>query len=160
MPDPRLRVAADQFESARALLWSQPPESGLLYPLMNTAKVAIELYLNCLSAEKVYTDACGGLTNISAKPSIRGHLLTTLLDNIDSITRQELDRTFADEFSGCGSFSFRDALRRCEGTFQESRYPFKSSSDASKYPLGILMACSHFLHQFVAKLQTKDEIRC
>jgi hypothetical protein len=34
------------------LLWAQPPGSGLLYPLMNAATVAVELYLKCLSAEK------------------------------------------------------------------------------------------------------------
>jgi hypothetical protein len=54
IPDPQVRDAADQFEPARELLWAQGPGSGLLCPLMNNASIAIELYLKCLSAEKVY----------------------------------------------------------------------------------------------------------
>jgi hypothetical protein len=50
---PQIRDAADQFETARQLLDAQPPFAGLLCPLMNTAAVAIELYLKCLLAEKV-----------------------------------------------------------------------------------------------------------
>lgn len=160
IPDPQVRDAADQFESARQLLWAQPPESGLLYPLINTATAAIELYLKCLSAGKVYTKPAGGWATISAKLSMRSHVLTTLLDDIDGDLQHELDSTFRDELSAFGGLSFRDVLSRCEGPFQESRYPFEPESDASKYPLGLLMACSHFLQQFVAKLQTKDKIRC
>jgi hypothetical protein len=159
IPDPQVRDAADQFESARQLLWAQPPGSGLLYPLLNTAAVAIELYLKSLSAEKVYSDAGGGWANISSKPSMRGHVLTTIFDNIDGDLQAELEGTFGIQLSAFGVISFRDALSRCEGAFQESRYPFEPASHASKYPLGLLMACSDFLRQFVAKLQTVEKIR-
>ena len=160
IPDPQVRDAADQFESARELLWARPPGSGLLYPLLNTATVAIELYLKCLSAEKVYNDASRGRANISAKPSLRGRVFATIFDNIDGDLQLELDGTFRKQLSAFGGISFRAALSRCDSAFQESRYPFEPGRDASEYPLGLLMACSHFLKQFVAKLQTKDKIRC
>jgi hypothetical protein len=144
IPDPLIRDAANQFESARKLLWMQPPGSGLLYPLMNTATVAIELYLRCLSAEKVYSDSAGRGPTRSAKPAIlRSHVLTTLHDDLSTF----------------GGLSFRDALSQFEGAFHESRYPFEPDSDTSKHPLALLMNCSNFLQQFVAHLQTKDKIR-
>jgi hypothetical protein len=125
VPDAKIRDAADQFESAREFLWAQPPGSGLLYPLMNTATVAIELYLKCLSAEKVYTDAGGDWATISSTPSMRGHVLTTLLDNLDSGMEQELDGACQGQLSAFGGLSFRDVLSRCEGAYQEFRYPFE-----------------------------------
>ena len=79
IPDPQILDAANQYESARRLLSAQPPGSGLVWPLLNTASVAIELYLKCLSAEKVYTDAGEGWSKVSAKPEY-GHVLTRLLD--------------------------------------------------------------------------------
>jgi hypothetical protein len=120
----------------------------------------MELYLKCLAAEKVYTDVGGGWATISAEPSMRSHVLTAILDTLDGDMQRELDRTFQDELSAFGGLSFRDALNQCDGAFQESRYPFEPGSDASKYPLGLLMACSHFLQHFVARLQTKETIRC
>jgi len=158
IPDPQVRDAADQFESARQLLWAQPPGSGLLYPLVNTATMAIELYFKCLSVEKVYSGAGEAWATISAKPSMYTHVLTTLLDNLDGHLRQELERTFLGKHSAFGGLSFRDALSQCEAAFQGSRYPFEPGSDASKFPLGLLMACSHFLQQFVASVRTKDRI--
>ena len=160
IPDSQVRDTADQFESARELLWAQPPESGLLYTLMNTATVAIELYLKCLSAEKVYADAGRAKATVSARPSISSHALGKLLDNIDNGLQQELDDTFRDQLSSFACLSFRDALSRCEGAFQESHYPFEPNCDILKCPLGLLMACSHFLQQFVAKLLTKENIQC
>jgi hypothetical protein len=158
IPDPQVREAADQFESARQLLQAQAPGSGLLYPLMNSAAIAIELYLKCLSAEKVYTPARGDWSIVSARPEY-GHVLTTLLDKVESNLRDELDRAFQSSPRALGAISFRDALVQCEGAFQTSRYPFEASSDLSNYPLEILMGCSHFLQQFVAKLPTKEMIQ-
>jgi len=37
IPDAQVRDAADQFEAARKVLDAQPPGSGILLPLMNTA---------------------------------------------------------------------------------------------------------------------------
>ena len=41
IPDPQVRDAADQYEAARELLSAQPPGSGVLLPLMNTAAVEV-----------------------------------------------------------------------------------------------------------------------
>jgi hypothetical protein len=156
VPDPQVRDAADQFESARKLLFAQPPGSGLLLPPMNTAAIAIELYLKCLSAEKVYTENGGGWSKVSAIPATRCHVLTTLLGKVGGDVEHELDYGFRAELSGFRDISFRDALKQCEGAFEESRYPFEPNCDLSKYPLDLLMACSDFLQQFVAKFKTRE----
>ena len=56
IPDPQILDAADQYEAARKLLAEQLPGSGVLLPLMNTATVAVELYLKCLSAELIHIE--------------------------------------------------------------------------------------------------------
>jgi hypothetical protein len=126
IPDPQVRDAADQFETARQLLDAQPPGSGMLCPLMNTAAVAIELCLKCLSAEKEYTDAGRGWSMVSATPHF-GHGLTALLDKIEGDLRDELDRAFLAEFPASWG-SFRAALEQCEGTFEASRYQFEPNA--------------------------------
>lgn len=83
IPDAQIREAADQFEAARRLLAEQPRGGGVLLPLMNTAAMAIELYLKCLSAELEFTainDDIGGYMVTSAPK--RGHALVALLDHI------------------------------------------------------------------------------
>jgi len=110
IPDPQVRDAADQFESARKLLDAQP-DSGLLLPLMNTAAIAIELYLKCLSAEKVYTDSGEGWSKISAKPAIHCHVLTTLLDEVGGDVERKLD-AFRAGYPAFRDLSFRDALKQ------------------------------------------------
>jgi len=160
IPDPQVRDAADQFESARKLLFGQPPGSGLLYPLVNTAAMAIELYLKCLSAEKEgCTEAEGEWSHLSASAAVRSHEPTTLLGKIGHDVRRELDRAFLAESSAFRDLSLRDALRQCEGAFEESRYPFDPNHDVSKYPIELLMACSRFLHQFVANLPTRETVQ-
>jgi len=159
IPDPQIRDAADQFESARQLLYKQPPFSGILYPLMNTAAIAIELYLKCLSAKNVYTDAGEGWAAVSAESTKHGHDLILLLDEIGDDLQDQLACAFRAELPDFGGLSFRDALGRCQGAFEESRYPFEATSDVSKCPLGLLMGCSHFLQQFVGQLPTKETIR-
>jgi hypothetical protein len=155
IPDPQIRD--DQYESARKLLFAQPPGSGVLLPLINVAAIATELYLKCLSAEKVHTAAGGGWSKVSAKP-IHGHELTELLDKVRDDVKHDLDSAFRAEPSSFRNLSFRDALKQCEGMFEESRYPFEPNGNLSKYPLDILMACSNFLQQFVAKLRTRETI--
>jgi hypothetical protein len=158
IPDPQVRDAADQFESARQLLFAQPPGSGLLSPLMNAAAIAIELYLKCLSADKIYTEVTSGRSRVSAKPSQACHVLSTLLDKVGGDMERELHQAFRTEVSAFRNISFRDALKECEGVFEKSRYPFEPNNDLTKYRLGLLMACSHFLRQFVAEMQTREII--
>jgi len=158
IPDPQVRDAAVQFELARQLLWAQPVGFGLLYPLINTAAVAIELYLKCLSAEKVYGELETGWAKVWAKPSRFDHRLIDLLERVDGDLQKELDHSFRAELSAFDGLSFRDALSRFEGAFEDSRYPYEQHRDLPKYPLDLLMAYSKFLGQFVAKLQTREHV--
>jgi hypothetical protein len=158
IPDPQIRDAADQFETARQLLDAQPPGAGVLFPLLNTSPVAIELYLKCLSAKKVYVDSADGWSKVSATPE-RGHGLATLLDKVEADLRDKLDRAFLAEFPALGGISFRAALEQFEGMFETSRYSFEPGHDLSKCPLLLIMECSHFLQQFVARLRTTETIQ-
>src|SRR2546423_582877 len=94
IPDPEVRDAADQFEKARKLLAESPPDSGLTLPLINMATVAIELYLKCLSAERVYESIGGGVSTVSAAPAVHSHRLTQLLDKAGPDLGKKLDRAF------------------------------------------------------------------
>jgi len=90
---------------------------------------------------------------------MRRHALTTLFDSRDSDLQQELDGACRGQLSAFGGLSFRDVLSRCDGAYQESRYPFEPDSDPSQCPLGLLMAYCHFLQQSVGKLETEGKIR-
>lgn len=158
IPNPHIRDAADQFEKSRKLLAKQPPGSGLLLPRINMAAVAVELYLKCLSAERVYESTKdddsigGGVSRIWAKPALRGHILIPQLDKIDLSLRQDLENAFRSNYPS--SPDFRDALGDCEGAFATSRYPFEGT-DITRYSLGLLDNCAKFLAEFVEQLSPK-----
>ena len=153
IPDPQVRDAADQFEAARKLLAAQPmPGSGVLLPMMNMAAVAIELYLKCLSAERVYESIGGGVSTVSAAPAEQSHRLKKHLDNAGPDLGKDLDRAFRAQSVQYCNLPFRDALILCEGAFEASRYPFEVKHDIRKYSLKLMNSCSQFLGEFVAKL--------
>lgn len=163
IPDPQVRGAADQYEAARELLSAQPPGSGVLLPLMNTAAVAIELYLKCLSAEKLHvpTGDASGCVKVHAAPVLagrKGHELTALFDAIPDEVRGNLERAFG-KFQSATGDGCRDMLARCEGAFSASRYPFEAGSDPSSFDLSTLMRLSGFLREFVAGLEPRETIQ-
>jgi hypothetical protein len=157
IPDAQIKDAADQYESARRLLAGRDPGSGVLLPLMNVAAIAIELYLKCLSAELEFTaidDDIGGYL-VTAAPQ-RGHNLLVLLDKIPDDIRTDLESAFR---TRSGALELRDALSRCDGAFAASRYPFERGADLTTYPLHLLMQCSEFFSELVAKLEPHDRIQ-
>jgi hypothetical protein len=93
---------------------------------MNTAAVAIELYLKCLSAEKAPVDAGGGWSRVSATAE-HVHGLTTLLDKVEVDLRDELDRAFLAEFPASWG-SFRDRTR-------DRRFPLQTVAGGREYGL-------------------------
>ena len=54
IPNSKIGDAAEQYEQARRLLSTQPPETGILLPLMNVAAMAGEHYLESLAREVVH----------------------------------------------------------------------------------------------------------
>ncbi|HYE76218.1 MAG TPA: hypothetical protein VEF04_22925 [Blastocatellia bacterium] len=160
IPDAQIRDAADQYEAARKLLAMQPPFSGVLLPLINVAAVAIELYLKCLSAELVHTpdEDFPGCFIVSAAPTRWGHKLAPLFAEISDNLKRDLENAFQTERPNVAGRTFLETLKRCEGAFAESRYPFEHDKDISKYPLNDLMFISEFLSGFVSKLSSKEYI--
>jgi hypothetical protein len=55
IPNIQIRDSADQFYHAWEILDREPPGTGVVLPQINTAAVAIELYLKCLSSEVEHT---------------------------------------------------------------------------------------------------------
>jgi hypothetical protein len=156
IPDAQVRDAADQFEAARKVLDAQPTGSGILLPLMNTATMAIELYLKSLSAELVFTpidDAIGG-NRVTVAPAF-GHRLTALLEKVPADVRGGLEHAFTNR---SGGLTLHAAFERCEGAFAASRYPFELGAHLSKYPLDLLMNCSAFLCDYIGALEPVDRI--
>ena len=119
IPDAQIRDAADQYEAARKILASEPPGAGVVLPLINTAAVAIELYLKCLSAELIHTPDKDfpDVSIVTAAPTRWGHQLTTLLEELSDELKQELEAAYRAEFPSDASWTFREVLKVCEGAF-------------------------------------------
>ena len=56
IPDSQILDVADQYAQAFKLLAEQPLGSGIALPMMNSAAMAVELYLKSLSAELIYVE--------------------------------------------------------------------------------------------------------
>jgi hypothetical protein len=130
---------------------------------MNTAAVAIELYLKCLSAEKLHvpTGDVSGCVTVHAAPVLagrKGHELAALFDEVPDEVRDDLERAFR-KFNSATGDSCRDMLAQCEGAFAASRYPFEAGSHLSSFDLSTLMRLSEFLHKFVAGLEPRETIQ-
>jgi hypothetical protein len=156
IPDPQVQDAAEQYDDARQLLQQQPPGSGVLLPLLNTAAVAVELFLKSLSSELIHVPVDGfeGLSTVHAVPEQKHHRLVDLFDSIQDDVRSQLGSSFA----GQTGTTLRDLLLRYEGLFAVSRYPFEPATDIKKYPLMSLMELCDFLRKFVADLEPIDQI--
>lgn len=156
IPDSQVRDAAEQYDDARRLLQQQPPGSGLLLPLLNTAAVAVELFLKSLSTELIYSpiEDFDGLSIVHSKPELQTHRLEAQFDKILDDVRDDLESAFSKK----SDVPLREMLRRYEGLFQVSRYPFeppkgkKTLKPISEYPLMELVGLSDFLRSFVAEL--------
>lgn len=162
IPDPQVRDAAEQYDDARQLLQRQLPGPGLLLPLLNTAAVAVELFLKSLSSELIYSPVADfdALSTVHAKPEAPTHELETLFNKIPNDVRDDLERSFKKK----SDVPLREMLRNYEGLFEVSRYPFEPKKEKnpqkciSEYPLIELMALSEFLRIFVANMESRDQI--
>ena len=157
IPDPEILDAAQQYESACKLLDEQPPGRGVLLPLMNTAAMAVELYLKCLSAERIWIedDLLPEISRIHAAPK-RGHSLVALLDAMPQDIRRSLIKAFGAEFGAQWDKRLQGVLTELEGVFQATRYPFEPGMDITRYDLDCLMKISGFLGRFAKGLPPKD----
>jgi hypothetical protein len=155
-----VKDAAEQYDDARQLLQQQPPGSGVLLPLLNTAAVAVELFLKSLSSELIHVpvDGFDGLSSVHAEPELKHHRLVELFDNISDDVRSQLESDFTTNTLGQAGTSLRDMLIMYEGLFATSRYPFESKANIRKYPLTPLMELSALLRRFVANMNPIDQI--
>lgn len=160
IPDPQVRDAAEQYDDARQLLQHQPPGTGVLLPLLNTAAVAVELFLKSLSSELKYVpvDDFDGLSSVHAEPELKHHRLVELFNNLSADVRSQLEVNFAANKIGQAGTSLHDLLEMYEGLFLRSRYPFESKADIKKFDLMVLMELSSFLRRFVANMRPTDQI--
>jgi hypothetical protein len=158
IPDGQVRDAAEQFMSAWKLLEKQP-RSGILLPLINTAAVAIELYLKCLSSEVIYTpdDQMDGWHTVTAKPQRFGHTLGEILNKIPRHHQLEIQQTYADKHAN-DSRTFEDVLGSLEGAFMESRYTFEKNRNVARYSLNDLKNVCELLSKYVTDIKYKETI--
>lgn len=159
IPDPQILDAADQYEAARKLLAEQLPGSGVLLPLMNTATVAVELYLKCLSAELIHIEdeQVPKVSRVYAAP-VQGHNLVTLLDAMPPDIGRSLINAFDAEFGLRWDKDLRSVLRELEAAFKATRYPFEYGLDINHYNLDHLMRLAEFLSHFAKNLPPTEHI--
>jgi hypothetical protein len=160
IPDAQIANAADQFETASELLSKQPPLSGVLLPELNCAAVSIELYLKCLSAERIYNrdPVMPEVSIINALPSLHGHALVPLFEMVND----ELRKKIAEEYDALLRSELKDdfitALSKCDGAFMDSRYSFEPGVDISKHESRRVKGIAKFLRDFVHSTPTKEFI--
>lgn len=163
IPDPQVRDAAEQYEEACKLLAAQPPGSGVLLPLMNTAAMAVELYLKCFSAERIHVEdeLMSEASQVYAAPAItsgQGHGLVALLNVIPPDVRLALSNAFDAELRPRWNNDLQQVLAELEGAFMATRYPFEQGSDITRYKLEHLMGLANFLGRFARSVEPMDNI--
>ena len=156
IPDPQVLDAANQYEEARKLLAEQPPGSGVLLPLMNTAAIAVELYLKCLSAELIHVEdeQMPEVSRVYAEPARRGHNLVALLDAMPPDVRCSLINAFRSRWNK----DLQRVLTELEGVFLATRYPFERGIDINRFNLESLMGLADFLDRFARSVPPTDRI--
>lgn len=163
IPDPQVLDAADQYEQARKLLAEHPPGKGVLLPLMNTAAMAVELYLKCLSAELIHVEdeQMPDVSRVYAAPAItsgQGHGLVGLLDAMPPDVRRSLIDAFEAELRPRWNKDLQSVLTQLEGALMATRYPFEHGIDITRYNLGHLMGLADFLCRFARSVPRTDRI--
>ena len=156
IPDPQVLDAADQYEEARKLLAEQPPGSGVLLPLMNTAAIAVELYLKRLAAELIHVEdeQMPEVSRVYAEPARRGHNLVALLDAMPPDVRCSLINAFRSRWNK----DLQRVLTELEGAILATRYPFERGIDITCYNLEHLMGLADFLGRFARSVPPTDRI--
>ena len=159
IPDPQILDAAQQYESACKLLNEQPPGRGVLLPLMNTAAIAVELYLKCLSAEVIWVEdnLMPEMSRVYAAPE-RGHGLVSLLKVMPHDVRTSLIEAFDTELGNRWNKDLRKVLKELEGAILATRYPFERGIDITRYNLEYLMGLADFLGRFARNVSPTDRI--
>ena len=156
IPDIQILDTADQYERASKLLAKQPLDSVEVLPLMNTAAVAVELYLKCLSAELIYIEDDltpeGSFVYSEAK---RVHGLVELLGAMPEDVRCLLNDVFDADLGAGWNKDLKSVLEDFEGVFMATRYPFEHGSTFPHYNLEHLMGLADFLGRFVRTLPPK-----
>ena len=157
IPNPQIRDAADQYEQARRLLENQPQGMGFLLPLMNSAAMAIELYLKCLAGKVIHVPERYGLGGyvVHAQANTGGHKFTTLMCAIEEDVRNLMESSYT---KATGK-ELKHDLGTIEETLVVSRYPYEPDKDPSRVSLQTLMSISEFLQSFVAHLEPRETIQ-
>lgn len=161
IPDPQVLDAADQYEDARKLLSQQPPGAGVVLPLMNTAAMAVELYLKCLSADLIHIEdeQMPEMSRVYAAPAItsgQGHGLVGLLNAMPPDIRDSLIDAFDAELRRRWKTDLQSVLAGLEGAFMASRYPFEQGSNITRYNLEHLNGLADFLCRFARSFPASD----
>ena len=138
----------------------QPLDSVEVLPLMNTAAVAVELYLKCLSAELIYIEDDltpeGSFVYSEAK---RVHGLVELLGAIPEDVRCLLNDVFDADLGAGWNKDLKSVLEGFEGVFMATRYPFEHGSTFPHYNLEHLMGLADFLGPFREDPSTEDHFQ-
>lgn len=161
IPDWQIVDAADQYEDACRLLSKQPPGSGVVLPLINSAALSIELYLKSFSAERIYTASphVPEVSVVTAYAKNTGHELKKLFEAISDEIRAKLAAAYDAELRSELNGDLATALEKIEGALVASRYPFELDANVDRYSLPHLIGIAKFLRAFVRSMPGKEIIK-
>ena len=156
IPNPQIKDTADQYEQARLLLSTQPPETGILLPLMNVAATAIELYLKSLAGEVIHLPENDDLQSyvVYAQETKGRHSFGDILSLLDENVRCDMESTYVNETRR----QLKDDLGAIESALVVTRYPYEPDMDFESISLKTLMVISEFLQRFVANMEPRETI--
>ena len=153
IPNRKIKNCAEQFKDAAELLYSQPPGSGVVLPLITNAVFAIELYLKSLNAQIIIF---GG--KVSAEVNCRGHSLIKLFKSVDKDIKNQLVSYYKKSKLFSTYTQPGVILKKYNNIYTKVRFSFEKNSRVSSTSLTELMKLVNFFHDFVDSLQTKEYI--
>jgi hypothetical protein len=157
IPNASVLDAAVQFHEGCLVLWEKlQADGGVLLPFLNTASMAIELYLKTLTTDSKWVPQPDGVSSIYADPT-RGHEPTKLLKIIPPDVRAKLDVAFA-AWQGSNGQTIEQRCAVYDTLFMTSRYVFEESRKLGGFTLEPLLAFIDFLKTFVESLPAEERL--
>lgn len=164
IPNRKIKSCAEQFKNAAELLYSQPPGSGVVLPLITNAVFAIELYLKSLNAQIICSEEysfnslniVGG--KVSAKVNCRIHSLTKLFNSINKDIKKQLASYYKKSKLFSTTTQLGTILKKYNKLYTKARFSFEKNQSVSGTSLTELIKLVNFLHAFVDRLQYKEYI--
>ncbi len=164
-PNPHVLEAARDYHAAARSLAPVGGQSGRLLPFCMVGGFALEIYLKSLNSHWLYPDMVlppdknpdhgipSGLQTDMYRQTVQaapgGHDLVKIFDGLDTLTRDEMTRKYAETSPLWGVRTLGEALARYRNIFVHSRYIFEDKHSIPDGPIVDILIFLDFLGDFV-----------